>query len=195
MFTFFKRKLTKKSVEPKMNNDRSINNSQINLNPGETVERYFPIDSDTQVISIGPAIVERTDDGVKFIAPENTYGTGTTVIIDKDGKQTDIEYNIKSPTEINKEKQEEIKEQTKESLDDLTIKIVDAGDNEIKEGESKPYTVKLNKTSIGLSNLIVDYDPKMIKYELTSKGIYITAINSGTTSIQLNYGNKKSNIV
>lgn len=195
MFTFFKRKLTKKSVEPKMNNDRPINDSQINLNPGETVERYFPIDSDTQIISIGPAIVERTDDGVKFIAPENTYGTGTTVIIDKDGKQTDIEYNIKSPTEINKEKQEEIKEQTKESLDDLTIKIVDAGNNEIKEGESKPYTVKLNKTSIGLCDLIVDYDPKMIKYELTSKGIYITAINSGTTSIQLNYGNKKSNIV
>ena len=190
MFTFFKRRKTKKSVELKRKASENINTSQINMKPGETVNRYFTVDKDTTVTSTGPATIEQTDNGIKVTS--ETYGDGKITISTNDGKETTIDYKIQSPDEAEQERQEEIKEEIKESLDDLTINVTESGPLTIKVGDTKLFKVTLNKNNIGLSDLKVLYDPKILSYTINGDHFVVTGIKAGSSHFQLSYGDKKS---
>lgn len=190
MFTFFKRRKTKKSVESKRKASENINTSQINMKPGETVNRYFTVDKDTTVTSTGPATIEQTDNGIKVTS--ETYGDGKITISTNDGKETTIDYKIQSPDEAEQERQEEIKEEIKESLDDLTINVTESGPLTIKVGDTKLFKVTLNKNNIGLSDLKVLYDPKILSYTINGDHFVVTGIKAGSSHFQLSYGDKKS---
>ena len=192
MFTFFKKRVAKKTTNNKIKAVSVINTAPINANPGETIERYFETTSDTTITSTGPATVVQTDTGFSITAPSDTYGSGVVVIDDGKGNKSEIDYTIKSPAEIDQEEQTEIEKGVKESLDDLTIKVSESGSLTIKTGDTKRFKVTLNKTSIGLSDLTVEYDPKIISYSISGDYIIVTGKNVGTTNFRVSYKDKHS---